>query len=114
ETARAEEHLSASRSLLGARPSSLDLGFVVVEEARHALQMGDNELASSRAREGVELLGNGALPGQLGDAYLVLARVYDELGDAERAEWAYAAAIDAIREQNGWTAGTAQGYPRDG
>ena len=110
ETERAGTHLSAARGLLGARPSSLDLGFVVVEEARHALQMGDNELASSRAREGVELLGNGALPGQLGDAYLVLARVYDELGDAERAEWAYTAAIDAIREQNGWTRELAKAY----
>jgi tetratricopeptide (TPR) repeat protein len=110
ETERAGTHLAAARGLLGARPSSLDLGFVVVEEARHALQMGDNELASSRAREGVELLGNGALPGQLGDAYLVLARVYDELGDAERAEWAYAAAIDAIREQNGWTRELAKAY----
>ncbi len=110
ETARAEEHLSASRSLLGARPSPLDLGFVVVEEARCALQKGDTELASSKAREGVELLGNGALPGQLGDAYLVLARVYDELGDAERAEWGFTAAIDAIRQQNGWTRELAKAY----
>ena len=110
ETARAEEHLAASRSLLGARPSPLDLGFVVVEEARCALQKGDTELASSKAREGVELLGNGALPGQLGDAYLVLARVYDELGDAERAEWGFTAAIDAIRQQNGWTRELAKAY----
>ena len=101
---------SASRSLLGARPSPLDLGFVVVEEARCALQKGDTELASSKAREGVELLGNGALPGQLGDAYLVLARVYDELGDAERAEWGFTAAIDAIRQQNGWTRELAKAY----
>ena len=98
------------RSLLGARPSPLDLGFVVVEEARCALQRATRELASSKAREGVELLGNGALPGQLGDAYLVLARVYDELGDAERAEWGFTAAIDAIRQQNGWTRELAKAY----
>jgi tetratricopeptide (TPR) repeat protein len=110
ETERASEHLAAARGLLGARPSPLDLGFVVVEEARCALQRGDHALASSKAKEGVELLGNGALPGQLGDAYLVLARVYDELGEAERAEWAYTAAIDAIREQNGWTRELAKAY----
>jgi tetratricopeptide (TPR) repeat protein len=110
ETERAGEHLAAARSLLGARPSPLDLGFVVVEEARCALQRGDHELASAKAKEGVELLGNGALPGQLGDAYLVLARVYDELGDGERAEWAYTSAIDAIRQQNGWTRELAKAY----
>ena len=41
-------------------------------------------------------------PGELGDAYLVLARGYDELGLTDRAESAYAAAIDALRKQNGW------------
>ena len=34
----------------------------------------------------------------------------DELGDAENAEWAYTAAIDAIREQNGWTRELAKAY----
>jgi len=110
ETDRAGEHLAAARSLLGARPSSLDLGFVVVAEARLALQRGDTEKAANKAREGVELLGGGALPGQLGDAYLVLARVYDELGDGERAEWAFTAAINAIRQQNGWTRELAKAY----
>jgi tetratricopeptide (TPR) repeat protein len=110
ETERAATHLAASRTLLGARPGSLDLGFVVVEEARCALQMGDTDLATAKAREGVELLGNGALPGQLGDAYLVLARVYDELNDVERAEWAYTAAIDSIQQQNGWTRELAKAY----
>jgi tetratricopeptide (TPR) repeat protein len=110
ETERAAEHLAAARSLLGARPSPLDLGFVVVEEARLALQRGDTDEAASKAREGVELLGGGALPGQLGDAYLVLARVYDELGDGEKAEWAFTKAIEAIREQNGWTRELAKAY----
>ena len=50
------------------------------------------------------------MPGQLGDAYLVLARVYDELGDGERAEWAYTAAIDAIHRQTGWTRELAKAY----
>ena len=110
ETDRAATHLEAARTLLGARPSSVDLGFVVVEEARLALQRGQREEAAARAREGVELLATGAVPGQLGDAYLVLARVYDELGDGERAEWAYTAAIDAIHRQTGWTRELAKAY----
>ena len=110
ETDRAATHLEAARTLLGARPSSVDLGFVVVEEARLALQRGQREEAATRAREGVELLATGAVPGQLGDAYLVLARVYDELGDGERAEWAYTAAIDAIHRQTGWTRELAKAY----
>src|SRR2546423_9351602 len=110
EADRAGEHLAAARSLPGARPNPLDLGFVVVEEARLALQRGDTTLAAAKAREGVDLLGGGALPGQLGDAYLVLARVYDELGDAENAEWADTSALDAIREQDGGTRELAQAY----
>ena len=47
---------------------------------------------------------------ELQHAYLVLARVYDELGDGERAEWAYTSAIDAIRQQNGWTRELAKAY----
>ena len=42
------------------------------------------------------------MPGQLGDAYLVLARSYDETGKSDRAETAYSTAIDALRRQNGW------------
>ncbi|MGZ4481130.1 MAG: helix-turn-helix domain-containing protein [Gaiellales bacterium] len=110
ETERAATHLAAARSLLGSRPSAVDLGFLVVEEARLALQQGDRPLAGSRAREAVELLGNAAHPGQLGDAYLVLARVYDDLGETDRAEWAYTAAIDAIQKQNGWTRELAKAY----
>jgi tetratricopeptide (TPR) repeat protein len=110
ETDRAGRHLDTSRSLLGNRPTPLDLGFIMVEEARHALQCGERELAGERAREAVELLGNASLPGQLGDAYLVLARVYDELGQTDRAEWAYTSAIDAIRRQNGWHRELAKAY----
>jgi tetratricopeptide (TPR) repeat protein len=110
ETSRAAVHLAAARSLLGARPSPADLGFVVVEEARLALQDGDRDGAAAKAREGVKLLGTDGQPGQLGDAYLVLARVYDELGQAEQAEWAYTSAIDAIQRQNGWTRELAKAY----
>jgi tetratricopeptide (TPR) repeat protein len=102
---RADEagrELAAARRSYGERLSNMDEGFVAVEEARRALQSGDPEGAAALAREAIELLGNLSVPGQLGEAYLVLARSYDETGRADRAENAYAAAIDALRRQNGW------------
>jgi tetratricopeptide (TPR) repeat protein len=110
ETARATDHLSAARALLGAKPTSSDLGFIVVEEARCALQMGERERAAAKAAEGQLLLASGDASGRLGDAYLVLARLYDELGQAEQAETAYRAAIDAISGQPGWTRELAKAY----
>jgi tetratricopeptide (TPR) repeat protein len=102
QTEAAREALETTRRFYGERMSSLDEGWVVVEEARLALQSSDPEGAVERAREAIELLGTQSAPGELGDAYLVLARGYDELGRADRAESAYAAAIDALRKQNGW------------
>jgi tetratricopeptide (TPR) repeat protein len=94
--------LAAARRAFGDRLSGMDEGFVAVEEGRRALQQGDPEGAAAHAREAIELLGNLSVPGQLGDAYLVLARSYDETGKGDRAEAAYTAAIDALRRQNGW------------
>ena len=94
--------LEAARRAYGDRMSAMDEGFVAVEEARRALQQGDPEGAADLAREAIELLGNLSVPGQLGDAYLALARSYEETGRLDRAESAYTAAIDALRRQNGW------------
>ena len=102
QTDAAREALQATRRLYGTRMSGLDEGWVVVEEARLALQAGDPDGAIEQARLAIELLGTQSAPGELGDAYLVLARGYDELGLADRAETAYAAAIDALQKQNGW------------
>jgi tetratricopeptide (TPR) repeat protein len=102
QTGPAREALETTRRFYGDRMSSLDEGWVVVEEARLALQSGDPDGAVDLARQAIELLGTQSAPGELGDAYLVLARGYDELGRAERAEPAYTSAIDALRKQNGW------------
>ena len=102
QTDAAREALNTTRRFYGDRMSGLDEGWVVVEEARLALQAGDADGAVELARQAIELLGTQSAPGELGDAYLVLARGYDELGRADRAESAYSAAIDALRKQNGW------------
>ena len=98
----AGRQLVAARQAYGARMSGMDEGFVRVEEARRALQAGDPDGAADLAREAIELLGNLSVPGQLGEGYLVLARSYDETGRPDRAEKAYATAIDALKRQNGW------------
>ena len=83
----AGRELVAARRAYSDRMSGMDEGFVRVEEAR---------------REAIELLGNLSVPAQLGESYLVLARSYDKTGRPDRAENAYATAIDALRRQNGW------------
>ncbi len=98
----AGRELEAARRAYGDRMSGMDEGFVAVEEARRSLQQGDPEGAAGLAREAIELLGNLSVPGELGEAYLVLARSYDETGKRDRAEAAYTTAIDALRRQNGW------------
>jgi tetratricopeptide (TPR) repeat protein len=61
--------------------------------------LGDAATAGHQAAQAVRALreGDGA---HLGDAHLVLARVQDELGEVERADAAYTAAIEAIRSQD--------------
>jgi tetratricopeptide (TPR) repeat protein len=70
-----------------------------VEDARQALLVGDASTAAQRAAQAVRALDDG-VGAHLGDAHLVLARVQDELGEVERADAAYAAAIEAIRIQD--------------
>jgi tetratricopeptide (TPR) repeat protein len=110
ETERARTVLAEARRRFGERPSAVDLGFVLVEEARCELQSGDADAAEMAARDAIELLGDHSVPGQLGDAYLVLARVYDERGEDDRADRAYTSAIASLRRQNGWHYQLAKAY----
>ena len=97
--ADAGRHLAAARNLLGAHPSATDHGRILVEDARQALLVGDASTAAQRAAQAVRALDDG-VGAHLGDAHLVLARVQDELGEVERADAAYTAAIEAIRIQD--------------
>jgi tetratricopeptide (TPR) repeat protein len=100
--AEAGRHLAAARNLLGAHR-------ILVEDARQALLVGDAEIAAQRAAQAVRALGEGD-GAHLGDAQLVLARVQDELGEVERAEAAYVAAIEAIRGQESSARDLARAY----
>ena len=106
---RAGAHLAAARNLMGSDPAPAERGRLLVEEARHALLVGDPATAGRQAAEAVQALGTGGSQ-HLGEAHLVLARVQDELGEIERADAAYAAAIDAIRAQDAPARDLARAY----
>jgi tetratricopeptide (TPR) repeat protein len=92
----------------------VDEGFLRVEQARHALQTGEYDEALELAEEAVSLLGDRSVPGELGRAYLVQARVHEHLGEDDRAERAYLMAIDALEHQTGWPTELAKAYRRYG
>ncbi len=93
---------------------ALDEGFLEVEWARYALQLGQRVNAIEHASAAVELLSDRAVPGVLGRAYLVQARAYEELGEVSRADRAYLMAIDALEQQTGWPTDLAKACRRYG
>ena len=114
-TGRAQELLRGARAAVGAySPSDVDMGFLLIEEARCALQQDDREAARERALEAVDLLGDMSMPGLYGLAQLALARVREADGDPDRADRAYRAAIEGLRRQNGWNTDLAKAYRRYG
>lgn len=114
-TTRAQELLGSARGAIGAHsPSDVDMGFLLIDEARCALQLDDQPVALERALEAVELLSDMSMPGLFGLAQLTLARVREAGGDPERADRAYRAAIEGLRRQNGWNTDLAKAYRRYG
>jgi tetratricopeptide (TPR) repeat protein len=92
----------------------LDDGFLEVEWARYALQLGDFDDALEHADAAIDLLADRAVPGVLGRAYLVKARAYEARGEAARADGAYLMAIDALEQQTGWPTDLAKACRRYG
>jgi tetratricopeptide (TPR) repeat protein len=92
-------HLRSAREVFGPAAKPVERGRLLVEEARHALQSGQGDEAVRHAIEAVSVLEQAAADTRVGDAYLVLARVQDEVGELERADEAYAAAIVALQRQ---------------
>ena len=114
-TTRAAELLGSARgSLSNYAASDVDMGFLLIDEARCALQQDDHPAALERALEAVELLSDMAMPGLYGLAQLTLARVHEASGEPERADRAYRAAIEGLRRQNGWNTDLAKAYRRYG
>jgi tetratricopeptide (TPR) repeat protein len=106
----AGRHLRAAREVFGPAAAPVERGRLLVEEARHALQAGEGEEAVRHATDAVRTLEDAAEDARVGDAYLVLARVQDELGEMERADAAYAAAIAALQRRPDGAPALARAY----
>jgi tetratricopeptide (TPR) repeat protein len=115
DTELAGRYLEEARRYLTEPYGQVDEGFLMLEEARYGLQCGDLENAAELARGAVERLSDeSSVSGQRGLAYLVIARVYDDTGDNERADRYYLYAIDSLRRQTGWPTYLAKAYRRYG
>ncbi|HEY3764957.1 MAG TPA: tetratricopeptide repeat protein [Gaiellales bacterium] len=110
ETDAAATHLRAAREVFGPAVEPVERGRLLVEEARQALQAGHGDEAIARATDAVATLEAAADAGHVGDAHLVLARVQDELGELERADTAYSAAIAALQQQSDAAPALARAY----
>jgi tetratricopeptide (TPR) repeat protein/DNA-binding XRE family transcriptional regulator len=106
----AGRHLRAAREVFGPGAAPVERGRLLVEEARCALQAGAGEDAVRFATEAVETLEAAGAANHVGEAHLVLARVQDELGELERADAAYAAAIAALQQQSDAAPALARAY----
>ena len=110
DTYDAGMHLRSAREVFGPAAEPVERGRLLVEEARHALQDGQGDEAVRHATEAVAVLEQAAADTRVGDAYLVLARVQDEVGELERADEAYAAAIVALQRQPDGAPALARAY----
>ena len=106
----AGRHLRAAREVFGPGAEAVDRGRLLVEEARYALAAGQGESAVASATEAVTTLEAADAAAHLGEAHLVLARVHDELGELERADAAYAAAIEALQQHSDSAPALARAY----
>ena len=111
DTEEAGRYLEQARAYV---EGPLDEGFLEVELARYALQLGDLPGAVEHSEAAVERLADRAVPGVLGRAYLVQARAYEAMDEPARADRAYLMAIDALEQQTGWPTDLAKACRRYG
>ena len=86
--------------LLGEQGSPVDRALLVLEEARALVQVDEPEQAASLAMEAVGLLEN-ASPHDAGRGYALVAEVYEQLGDREKALELYELAAERLEAQPG-------------
>lgn len=91
----AREHLELAASLFGTTSVRADIGMLRTVEAQLAAHEGDGELAVTKAREGLDALGD-VHGGEQGTAVLALARGLALLGDESGASDAFRRAVDLL------------------
>lgn len=93
------EHLREGWPLLEATGSPVELAHFRIEEARALARLGESEEAASLAMRVSNELGD-ALPEDAGRTYALLADVYVELGQPERAQELYELSVEFLKPSN--------------
>jgi tetratricopeptide (TPR) repeat protein len=102
------KHLDAAEELLGARPQLADLASLRTEQAKAALQLGENDEAAARATEAIELLADSE-PAEQGIAWVTLAEAQAAKGEIAEADESFRRATTLLGE-NERNRETAQAY----
>jgi tetratricopeptide (TPR) repeat protein len=92
--------LEQGLALLGESGNSLDVSLFRLEEARALTQLGRHEEAASLAMQASAGLAEGR-PHDAGRGYALIAGVFEELGDREKARELYELAIEVLQAQPG-------------
>jgi len=97
---QALESVHRGLELLGEQGSPIDRALLVLEEARALVQVDEAEKAASLAMEAAGLL-EAASPHDAGRGYALVAEVYEQLGDRERALELYELAAERLQSHPG-------------
>jgi tetratricopeptide (TPR) repeat protein len=92
-------HLEEGWPLLEHAGSPLERAHFLIDKARAYARLGREEEAAALAMEATGKLGD-ALPEDAGRAYSLLADVYSELGQKERAQELYELAVEYLKANN--------------
>ena len=94
------ESVHRGLELIGEEGNTLDRALLVLEEARALVQVGEPERAASLAMEVAGLLEN-TRPHDAGRGYMLVADVYDQLGERAKALELYELAAQRLEAQPG-------------
>jgi tetratricopeptide (TPR) repeat protein len=101
KTEEARPHLERAEALLGQTGDATDIAMLRVEQAKHAAQLGDGELAVTTARQALDVLGEHHEV-QQGSAWWALAEGLALNGDVAAANDAFGRAVDKLDATAQW------------
>jgi tetratricopeptide (TPR) repeat protein len=93
------EHIEQGRPLVESMGTPIQRAHFKIEEARALARLGETERAAALAMQATAQLG-GALPEDAGRAYALVADIFVELGDANRAQELYELAAEFLERNN--------------
>jgi tetratricopeptide (TPR) repeat protein len=94
----AEELLREGRPLIASAANKIELAHYQIEEARVLAALGREEEAAALAMKITPELGE-AQPGDAGRAYLLLAEIFEDVGERVRAKELYELGVELLEQQ---------------